>query len=338
MRTLDFVSHLSLTIACCTLFCTNKPDLDPGAGLDDSTSLDAAAPVDLMRPIEADGSFDMPPVCPRFSVGVSQGTTPKNLITEASGIAASQRSPGVLWVHNDSGAGPRIFALSSMATLLAQYDLGGADARDWEDIAVGPGPLAGTSYLYVGDIGDNSLSRSSIAIYRVAEPDARTGSPTAPMTLPGVERFPLVYPDGPHNAETLLVDPRTGDVYVVVKSSDGRSPVFRAAAPLSTERTQTMERVAELQFGVPPLSGNRTTTGGDMSPTGDEVAIRTYDRVFLWRRGKGQTIAEALTTAPCVLPLQPEGQGEALGFAHDGSGYYTVSEGVMVPLFFYARR
>jgi hypothetical protein len=258
-------------------------------------------------------------------------------ITEASGIVASRRNPGTLWTHNDSGAGPRVYALSNTAATQAIYDLGGASARDWEDIAVGPGPVAGKSYLYIGDIGDNAESRTSIDVYRVLEPDVTTGSATTPTTLSGVERFALSYPDRAHNAESLLIDPSSGDLYVVAKSSDGVSPVFRAAAPLSATGTTRLELITVLRFGAAPLVGNRTTTGGDISPTGEEIAIRTYDAAFLWRRAPGSTIAAALATTPCPIPLQREPQGEAIGFASDGSGYYTVSEGSAQPIYFYAR-
>jgi hypothetical protein len=258
-------------------------------------------------------------------------------VIEASGIAASRRNPGVLWVHNDAGSGSRIYALTSAGVTLAVYDLSGTSSNDWEDVAVGPGP-GGSSALYVGDIGDNSLSRTSITVYRVIEPEVGTMPSSTPKKLSGAEAFPLIYPDRPHNAEALLVDPKSGDVYVVVKSEDGVSPVFRAAAPLVAGAQNPMVQVQVLKFGAAPLSGNAQTTGGSISPSGDEIVIRTYGAAFLWRRAAGATVAEALGTAPCPLPLQKEPQGEAIGFAEDGGGYYTVSEGAAQPIYFYARR
>lgn len=277
-------------------------------------------------------------VCPLFNRGMVLGRTPSPALPETSGLVESRRSPGTLWVHNDSGAGPRLYALSRTGTLQAVYDLLGAMAQDWEDLALGPGPSPGVSYLYVGDIGDNAAARDHVDVYRVAEPDIRGASPTTPVSLTAVEHFTLRYPDRAHNAETLLVDPTSGDVYIVVKSGDGVSPVFRAAAPLSAAAPIPLSAVATLRFGSAPLAGNRTTTGGDISPRGDEIAIRTYDSAYLWRRAPGATVAEALSGMPCPLPLSLEIQGEALGFAADSSGYYTVSEGAMQPIHFYARR
>lgn len=312
--------------------------LDLGVA-DGSVLTDAAADAaQADGAVDARSPVDAASVCPSFETGVSVGKTPMGDIKEASGIVASRRSPGTLWVHNDSGAGAVLYALSATGAMQGIYSLDGASAQDWEDIAIGPGPSAGNPYLYVGDIGDNGTSRANIVVYRVPEPDAKTGSPTMTTKLSGVERFTLNYPDKPHNAETLMVDPVSGDLYIVVKSSDGDSPVFRAAAPLTAGATIKLEQVARLRFGMAPLLGAATTTGGDISPAGDEIAIRSYTAAYLWRRAPGQSIGDALTSAPCQIPLKLEIQGEALGFALDRKGYFTVSEGQAQPVYFYARK
>jgi hypothetical protein len=331
-----------LTVSACV---PEEPPIDLGSDPQDLSLADAGMPMDATPDVAlVDAAVDaLPPVdaasvCPSFETGVSVGKTPMGDIKEASGIVASRRSPGTLWVHNDSGASATLYALTSTGAMQAIYNLDGASAQDWEDIAIGPGPVAGTSYLYVGDIGDNGTSRTNIVVYRVPEPDAKTGSPTMPTKLSSVERITLNYPDKPHNAETLLVDPKNGDLYIVVKSSDGDSPVFRAAAPLSTGAAMKLEQVARLRFGTAPLLGAATTTGGDISPDGDEIAIRSYTAAYLWRRAPGQSIGDALTSAPCQLPLKLELQGEALGFALDRKGYFTVSEGQSQPIYLYARK
>jgi hypothetical protein len=207
----------------------------------------------------------------------------------------------------------------------------GASHVDWEDLAVGPGPVAGEPYLYIGDIGDNGASRNDIQIYRLPEPTVGQASAAA-------EELVLIYPNGAHNAEILLVDPVTGDLYIVVKDGSGNSPVYRAAAPLAFGGTQTLELVTTLLFGAAPLVGDTTTTGGDITEGGDAIAIRTYDHAYLWRREPGATIADALATLPCPIPLASEGQGESLGFRVDGGGYYTLSEGTFVPLHYYPKQ
>jgi len=170
----------------------------------------------------------------------------------------------------------------------------------------------------------------------VNEPTAQGGLFPGTVDVDGVERFDLKYPDEAHNAETLMVDPVNGDIYIVVKSGDGESPIFRAAAPLDPDNDIVMEYVLTLTFGEGALPGDTETTAGDISRDGSLIAIRTYDHAFMWRRIPGATIAEALQTEPCPVPLKDEGQGEALGFSSGGGrDYYTLGEGSMVGISFY---
>ena len=85
------------------------------------------------------------------------------------------------------------------------------------------------------------------------------------------------------------------------------------------------------------LAGNRTTTGGDISPRGDEIVIRTYDSAYLWRRAPARQLPRRWPDCPALAAVAGD-PGRGLGFAADSSGYYTVSEGGMQPIHFYARR
>ncbi len=300
-----------------------------GALLDATADTQADATPDAEEPLVA---------CPAFAPGRALGNVGLPSVVEASGVAESWRTPGVLWMHNDSGDTARVFAVRTTGEALATFELDGARPVDWEDLAVGPGPDPRRSYVYAGDVGDNLLVRANIRLRRFPEPEIPVAVPPPTVRLVGVESFTLVYPDGPHNCETLLVDPRTADVFVVSKSNDGISPIYRAAAPLSADRDNPLERVGSLTFGPAPLQGNTLTTGGSFTRTGDAILIKTYGSAFLWRRGRQATVAQALATDACPVPLAAERQGEAIGFAVDGNGYYTVSEGAASPIHFYERR
>ena len=277
------------------------------------------------------------PSCPRFNAGVNAGIVGNPAVVEASGLAASRRNANVLWLHNDRGDTARVFAISAVGATIATYLLDGAEANDWEDIAVGPGPIGGTSYLYVGDIGDNSANSDTIEVYRVAEPAVTASS--AEVTLSGVDRLEFSYPGGQgDNAETLLVDPTNGDLFVVSKSDTGEARVYQARPPFVPLRRTTMTLVTTLQFGTAPLIGDTSATGGDISPAGDLIAIRSYDSVYAWRRPVGTTVEEAFATAPCSLPVRAEAQGEAFAFFSDGTGYFTLSEGTNEQLSRYVAR
>jgi len=149
-------------------------------------------------------------VCdPNFLPRVDLGLLESDAINEASGLAASRRNAGVFWVHNDSGDRNRIFALNELGEHLSVYTIAGARNWDWEDIATGPGPDSGRTYIYIGEIGDNKAVYDTKYIYRVPEPRVDPDQAPIDTTLAGVETIPFHYPDGRRDAETLMVDIRS---------------------------------------------------------------------------------------------------------------------------------
>ena len=284
---------------------------------------------------ETDASADTT----RFGGPVAAGLIQYDPIQEASGIVASRKNPGVLWVHNDSGDAPRLFALTTSGEHLGVYILDSAAAQDWEDIALGPGPEPGQDYLYVGDIGDNEARRDLKQVYRVPEPLVEAGQTPLDTTLTGTATITLRYPDGPADAETLLLDPLTKDLYVITKRST-EVIVLRAAFPPSTTDPIEMQPTATLRLEPVPgaSAGGQGAVAGDIAPSGLEVLIKTYSKVYYWSRSSG---ADALFASPSItLPYVPEPQGEAIGWAADGSGYFTLSEearSIPATLYFYPR-
>ena len=269
-----------------------------------------------------------PPVldaaCRGTLVASTPGTVAAPAIAELSGVAASRVTDGVWWVHNDSGDSARVFAVGGDGRDLGEYALAGASAVDWEDIAVGPGPVAGGTYLYVGDIGDNAKARGAIQVYRVPEPTVvLTPVAPPPQTLTGVATLTFVYPDGPHDAEALLVDPTSGELFIVTKEPLGTAQVFRAPANLTAGSTTTLASVATLSLGI-----GGAVTGADVTPGGDVVGLRTYFAVVLFPRVAGSPLAQSFSQPSCQGATASESQGEALGFTRDGRGYVTASEGV----------
>ncbi|MCB9703357.1 MAG: hypothetical protein H6711_15810 [Myxococcales bacterium] len=260
--------------------------------------------------------------CPTVATPIKVATIQDPEIDEASGLVASRSQPGVFWTHNDSGDGPRIFAIDGSGATLGTFTLKGAKADDWEDMAIGPGPSPG-EWLYLGDIGDNSEVRRSITVYRVREPDAASAGGGA-VAVDGAQAIALTYPDGAHNAETLMVDPQTGDLVIVAKGDPTR--VFTLAAPIAAGGPFELAELA-------PINAPATfATGGDISPLGDFIAVRTYFEAHLWLRPPGASVGEALAGEPCTIPLAIELQGETLAIDPEGAGYYTLSEMAAQPL------
>jgi hypothetical protein len=242
-------------------------------------------------------------------------------IDESSGVASASWADDVVWTHNDSGDDARFFAVSTTdCSTLATYTVRGAEARDWEDMT-----RAGTT-LYFGDIGDNAERRPEVTVYEVAEPgpDAPAGA-----VRPAATRV-LRYPDGSHNAESLLIDPTTDRIVIVTKTDAGLGTVYRA--PESGQGT--MERVADLDPGPAAvgLAGKAAilATGADAIP--GRLIVRTYVGAFEWDVPEGTDLGGALAQAPARVPLALTVQGEAIAYTRDGTGLWTTSEGDSGPL------
>ncbi|MCC6213236.1 MAG: hypothetical protein IT376_00065 [Polyangiaceae bacterium] len=237
-------------------------------------------------------------------------------VDELSGLAASRRSPGVYYAHNDSGDSARFFAFGEDGGSLGTFVLPGATARDWEDMDLGPCPAG--SCVFLADFGDNARARTSYRIYRVTEPAVSAGSPGGTIDV-AWDAFDYVYEDGSHNAEALLVHPTTGELYVMTKQA-GASHVFRMEAPGAAGAQVTLTRIATLTLGAGALA-----TGGSVHPCGDRLLLRTYGGLLEYvATGAFET---AFAASPAAVVAAPEAQGEAVTYTADGLGYLTLSEG-----------
>ncbi|MGI8730560.1 MAG: hypothetical protein ACR2LK_11330 [Solirubrobacteraceae bacterium] len=242
------------------------------------------------------------------------GRVRSDAAAELSGLVRSPSRPRVLWTHNDSGDRARLLAVRDDGRLLADVTVSGATNSDWEDIATDG------SSLLVADIGDNFDRRSSVSVYRFAEPSV--GERSATSTAPA-ERIELRYPGGPRDAEALLVDPAGGKLVIVEKRFDGRAGIYVADRPAAGGPT-TLRRGGRLS-----LRPGEAVTAGDVSADGRTIALRSYTRLFAWTRRPGESVAEALRRRPCSADaeLLREGQGEALALSRNGATAYTVPEG-----------
>jgi hypothetical protein len=244
------------------------------------------------------------------------GTVQRTQLVEASGLAASALHTDTLYANNDSGDTPRFFALGLDGSARGTFDVTNATAIDWEDMSRGPCPAG--SCVFLADIGDNAEARTTYTIYRVTEPAAVDGDSTA-----AADAFPFEYPDGSHNAETFLVEPQSGQMFIVTKVFAGPSSIYEFPAALEPDTMSTLTKIGELE----PPDGSPLFTGGDIHPAGHGVLLRTYNRLWFYPKTESQSLADALTGTPCSLPVADEPQGETVAWTSDAASYVTISEG-----------
>jgi hypothetical protein len=264
------------------------------------------------------------------ATGAALGTVD---IEEASGIAESQVNPNSLWTHNDSDNTNSIFLLNkSTGKIRAEYVLKGVQNIDWEDIEIGPGSENGANYIYLADIGDNLGSRSKSIIYRFTEPKFEASHEGKVIELDlETDILEYTYPEGSRDAETLLIDHKTRDLYIISKR-DFPARVFIYPYPQNTTASTTLTKVGSLPLFMP--------VGGNVSPDGKEILVKTYQEIFYWQHDVNEPLWKTLSKEPLIAPYNPvEPQGEAICFDTNG-GYYTLSEkanNVQPVLYFYRK-
>jgi len=256
------------------------------------------------------------PGCVRYGPPQAMGTVPL-VLTELSGLAASRLHPGVLWAHNDSGNAFQLFALDANGTVLATFSLTGATPRDLEDVAVGPcAPGERRSCVFLADIGDNFERREQVRLYRLPEPEMLLDG-----TLP-VETLPFTWPDRPHDAESLIIDARTGRLAVLTKTRDSLGELF-ALDGLAPDTVVRATRLGELHA---PEGVDHHSTAADLHPSGERLLVRTYTRIWEVRRPGASSLEELLQGEVVEVPAPSQAQSEAIAWLPGGRSFLVGSE------------
>lgn len=263
---------------------------------------------------------------PTFGPKTSKGIVQNDDIDEASGIVSSYKNKGILWTHNDKGGENWIYAIDSNGISRGHYLINGSTNRDWEDIAIGPGPEDGISYIYIGDIGDNDAEYEIKNIYRIIEPTVTLEQEDEFKIVTSVEIIAFTYPDGERDAETLMIDPITKDIFILSKrDSDAR--LYKLSYPQNTSSVFEAELAAELTF--PFDSGEKLyyLTAGDISYEGTEILVKSYSNIYYWERDLDKTITQTMLTEPTILESSFEPIAEAIAWKnYDDNGFYRIDE------------
>ncbi len=255
-------------------------------------------------------------------------------LREASGIVRDPRRDGLFWLHNDSGNEALLFAVDSSGASVVTVGVSGATDLDIEDIATG---RCGSGWcLYLGDIGDNRAVRPSIGVHVIPLPDLPASVPphaaepvSTESTVSPLRTLQLRYPDGPRDAEGILVDDLHRELIIITKGREAEVVMY--ALDLATradpdDAEPLLTRIGRLNL---PIGANTSqyVTAADLSPDGDWLAVRSYANLFLlpWK-GTAQLDTLAVPQALSLLSaLEP--QGEGLAWAASGDVLYLASEG-----------
>jgi hypothetical protein len=265
-------------------------------------------------------------LCASYGPAEQAGRITNTTLNALSGISASHRNAGVVYVHNDRNIA-QFFAVSEAGALLGTFSLTGASVDDIEDMAVAHCPSG--SCVYIADIGGNISPRTQFAVLRAPEPEVRVDTPGGTTSI-AAERLLFSYPDNAnHNAESILVDPHSDTIYVITKVAAGMpSAVYRFPATFGGSAL-TATKVVDLTV---PKSTDREAVSASAHPCAPAFLLRTYNTLYEFRAAPGASLEAAFSAIPMVVPVATETQGEGVTYRADGRGYFTTTEGAQPPI------
>lgn len=267
-------------------------------------------------------------------------------LREISGIVASRKSPGLFWLHNDSGDSAKVYAIESDGRVAGSVQLS-LEAIDFEDIAVERREGA-SDRIYVADTGDNlGVRNEGVFIHRFEEPtrEALRHAAQNSVRATSVLTMHLHFPGGPQDAEALLVDSASGEIVLITKPHMA-SPEIYGVPRFTKEAT-----LSHLGTITPQTSGHdfQIVTAADMSVDGRWILLRSYTEILAFPRAPSESISDALLGKGCRIQPAYENQGEAIAFVAQTSAlvqrqkeqmppfpqFVTIGEGGAQPLYFY---
>jgi hypothetical protein len=259
-----------------------------------------------------------------------QATFQSPRLMESSGVAVSREHPGVLWTHNDSGDGPYLYATDLRGTDRGFLLVSGADAFDWEDIALGvcPAPFRATACIYIADTGDNLEVRPFVTLYALPEPAPPQGPGDTLRTTSAPAILRVSYPDGPHDVEAIYVSPRDTATYLVSKGRGGSIKVYRIGSKAwgAAKQSETVSATVVQTLDIRPSpEAGRLITGAAVRRDGRIVTLRTYGEIYLFYPGIGGRLTPA-RERPCNIAGLEIG-GEAIDFLDDTMFVMTSEAG-----------
>jgi hypothetical protein len=277
------------------------------------------------------------PVEPAPSTSKQVAILEDKRIKESSGLALGGRDPSIFWTINDSGGEPCVFAVDRSGRTRAKVRVRDAANFDWEDIARGTGEN-GAPALFIGDIGDNLFIRPTIQVYQIPEPEINApGKPVSETETAAPQLWRAYYPDGNHNAESLLVHPQTNRLYILTKSEDGKSALYAFPQPLQPKVSMVLEKVVDLAFPTLIRAGKRPhdncmTTGACFAPDGSRMVAATYSSLYEWVLPPDKPLAEALQQPPVRIEPSLLRQLEGVCYDSDSRTLWVISEHLPTPL------
>ena len=268
---------------------------------------------------------------------IGSGTISYPKINEASGIAISRTNKNVLWIINDSGNSPSIFAVNTNGKYLQTFHVNGVKNNDWEDMA--SFEYEGKPYLLIADVGDNKAKREKCYLHVIKEPIVNSGSQDTPVSVKPEWSITYQYEDGPRDCESVAVDVVNEKIILLSKRD---FPPILYEIPLKQQKSTIAKRLGEIkQLPKPKRIEPRqakyakyTTqpTSMDISEDGLAIIVQSYASAYYYRDEQNVDWLSLLSTKPKEIILPYLKQSESVCFNEDGTTIFVTSEKLPAPL------
>ena len=246
-------------------------------------------------------------------------------INESSGLACSRRQPGIIWTHNDSGDDPVIYAFNRQGKHLGRFEVGGAKAHDWEDMA--SVLLDETPCLLVGDVGSRRPDDEPYVLYLVEEPRIDRNATKRSGMVRLLKTVPFHFQGGRRNCESIALDPTSRMVLLATKTANRLCTIYAIPWPDNTDEEEVKEAVPVSRANV------QMVTAMDVSPDGRRAILAGYSTGMEFYRRKDEDWDQAFKQNGRLVLLPFRRQGESICYGTDGKTIYVTSEKLPTPLF-----
>ncbi len=233
-------------------------------------------------------------------------------LKEVSGTEFIENSD-VLWMLNDSGNKPQLFALSTKGKIKKVLEIQ-AKNHDWEDLT---SDLEGN--IYIADFGNNDNTRHDLVILKVNHQDMLKKNVEVQkikFTYPDQTKFPPKKRKRFFDAESLFY--KDGYLYIFTKSRVkkyyGKTNLYKIPAEkgnYEAEFIESFNTCNDMECWI---------TSADISPNKKKVVLLSHDKILLFTDFKGDNFFNGNITE---FPFNHISQKESVTFKDNNTLYIT---------------
>ncbi len=270
---------------------------------------------------------------------MTSGYLTSRSIAEASGIAVSRKHPGVVWLNNDSGNSPVLFAVNTDGKELVRMTIHGTKNKDWEDLAIFT--YNQHTYILIADTGDNGASRSSYQLHFIREPELSDIALPANISAEPEWSITFRYNDGSHDCEAVAVDIKHQQILLLSKRGDIPVLYMLPFTPGSSTTATAVKQGVIRPFPQPEKKHFRLIdlfgytlqpTAMDIRSDGLGIAILTYGDAYYYPASEHDSWLSVLRQKPEIIALPELAQAEGIGFDAQSRNLFVVTEKLPAPL------